>query len=91
MKYFSSEEQGIEVITSFLSLFEDERQNYLRHVMEASPALIVYAFRQSLWEVPEAIEMGFHEWMEDSFKERIESQLDVEFAEANYLSPKRLS
>ena len=35
--------------------------------------IMQYAFRLSLWEKPEAVKMGFHLWMKENFKERIES------------------
>ena len=59
-------------------MFCDETQCLIQATMDLAKSerdifLIVYRFKTSLWEVPEAIEIGFHNWMRINFAERIKA------------------
>jgi len=83
--FFKNEKQCISVIETFIEELSPVNRTKMELVisLDNSPKEKIFAitsvFRECLWDIPEAVEMGFFEWMAKNIPERIEA---IEYYEA---------
>ena len=83
--FFKDERQCALVMETFIEELSPVNRTKMKLVMslDNSPKekifTITSTFRECLWDIPEAVEMGFVEWMMKNIPERIEA---IEYYEA---------
>jgi hypothetical protein len=83
MRFFDSEKECREVVLSYLEDLSEESkidlQVTIARISERKLSSkekiyrITYVFRECLWDIPEAVEIGFYQWMRKHIPVRIDA------------------
>ncbi len=83
--FFKDERQCVSVIETFIEELSPVNRTKMKLAisLDNTPKEKIFTitsmFRECLWDIPEAVEMGFIEWMKKNIPERIEA---IEYYEA---------
>mgnify|MGYP003132580883 CR=1 FL=1 len=81
MKLFADVEECRQVISSYMNDFSKENQIRMQITIDNCGFLpkrkqiynMTYTFRSCLWDIPEAVDIGFHSWLKQNIPSRIEA------------------
>lgn len=79
MKYFADAKECRQVIESYMGDLSKDNQNRMQIIIDTCKQLkekeqifnMTTGFRSCLWDIPEAVTMGFHKWMEENIPQRL--------------------